>query len=91
MSTQNAFKTLFQRWPDSVPRRGIIVNKLGDNCPFKGYMLSNDVILLERTAPDALGARFVMVNFEEIKAVKLVDPLGAEALNSLGFEGRLSQ
>jgi len=62
---------------------------------FRGSVLASVVAaasmgLLERQAPDALGARFVMLLYDAVEAVKLIDPLKAEAFAPLGFEGRLS-
>ena len=54
-------------------------------------MLTEDVLLLERTVPDAQGARFVLMKFDTIATIKVIDPLGVDAFTAFGFEGKLSQ
>lgn len=90
METKNPYRELFVNWPDSLSRRGIVLNQLNEAIVFKGFMIKQDLLLLERQAPDAIGARFVMLEFSSIAAVKLVDPLKAENFTPIGFEGRLS-
>ncbi len=90
MDTPNPYRELFVQWPEAISRRGIVINQLNEAVVFKGFMIKQSMLLLERQAPDALGARFVLLDFNSIVAVKLVDPLKAESFMSLGFEGRLS-
>jgi hypothetical protein len=91
MDTPNPFRDLFLEWPDSLSRRGIVINQLNEAVVFKGFMIKQSMLLLERQAPDALGARFVLLDFNSIAAVKLIDPLKAESFKPLGFEGRFAQ
>ncbi len=53
--------------------------------PFKNFWLKNSMLLLERTIPDAMGARFVLLSFEAVMAVKFTDPLRAEEIAAAGF------
>lgn len=86
----DVWRKMFREWPRSIPRRGIVINSLNEALPFKGFMLSGDVVLLQRTNPDSLGARYLLVPFAEIALVKLTDPLGQEAFDSAGYEGKLA-
>lgn len=90
MPVDQPFRKLFSTWPETISRRGVVVTTLNEAIAFKGFMLKEDMLLLERQAPDAMGARFVMLEYGAIAAVKLVDPLKQEAFVPLGFEGRLS-
>lgn len=91
MATELAMRTLLERWPDAVPRRGIVVTTLNEASPFKSFMLSAEMAMFERVNPDPLGARYVMVPYSSIAAIKLVNPTNAAAFNSLGFEGKLAE
>ncbi|MEM6507642.1 MAG: hypothetical protein AAF711_19575 [Planctomycetota bacterium] len=91
MPDTNSFRELFANWPASLPRRGVVVSTLNEATPFKGFMLKADMIVLERQNPDTMGSRFILMPFEGISAVKLIDPLKAEAFAPLGFEGQFSQ
>ena len=84
------WRSLFTNWPENMSRRGIVVTTLNEAITFKGFMIKEQMLLIERQNPDALGARFVMLQFDAIAAVKLVDPLKAEDFAPLGFQGRLS-
>lgn len=84
------WKAWFNDWPESIPRRGIVVNSLDEAMPFKGFMVRGDTVLLERTNPDTLGARFLLVPFAEVAVVKFVDPLKQALFEDAGFRGRLS-
>jgi hypothetical protein len=54
-------------------------------------MMRGDFLLIERTSPDSLGGRFLVIPFDEISTVKFTDPLKQPALEAAGFEGQLSQ
>jgi hypothetical protein len=85
------WKQCFASWPQDLPRRGVIVTNFSEQIPFQGFMASEGMVLLERNAPDALGARFVMIPYQGIQALKIVDVAKATALNALGFEGQLTR
>jgi hypothetical protein len=84
------WRRLFEQWPVGLPQRGLVVNRLDEQIPFKSYMLRGEIVLLERTNPDTLGARFLLVPFTEVSLVKLIDPLKQELLEAAGFRGKLS-
>ena len=90
MTVEESWKQLFGNWPEAISRRGIVVTTLNETMPFKGFMIKPEMLLLERQNPDSLGARFIMLRYDAIAAVKLVDPLKAESFTPLGFTGRLS-
>lgn len=90
-AAENPYRQLFLNWPDSLAKRGIIVSTLNETMPFKGFMVRKEMLLLERQNPDSLGARFILMQYEDIAAVKLVDPLKTETFLPLGFVGKMSQ
>ena len=73
-------------WPEGFPRQGIIVSNLNEAMPFKNFWLKGDMLLLERTVPDALGGRFLLLGFDIINSVKITCPLTSDMVASSGFE-----
>ena len=91
MSSTEVWKSLFSRWPASLPRKGLITSTLNEAMPFKGFMIKDDLLLLERTTPDASGGRFILLGYDAINSVKFVDPLGESAFAEAGFVGQFAQ
>jgi hypothetical protein len=85
------WKNFFNNWPAGIQRRGLLVTSLNEPVPFKGFMVKEDVLLLERTNPDSMGGRFVMVAFDAINLVKLIDPLKESVFSAAGFLGKLAK
>ncbi len=91
MSHAQDWKTLFTDWPAAIPRRGIVTNSLNEVMPFKAFMIRGDMLFLERTNPDALGGRFIFLNFGGIDSVKLTDPIKEADIAAAGFAGKLAK
>jgi len=91
MTGQTTWKETFANWPAGIPRRGILTSALNESTPFKSFMIKEDMLLLERTNPDPLGARFILLGFDTISVVKLTDPLKESVFTAAGFTGTLSK
>ena len=91
MTAQNAWKSTFTNWPTGIPRRGLVVNSLNEATPFKSFMIKDDTVLLERSNPDSLGARYILIGFESINSVRFIDPIKESIFIGAGFIGKLSQ
>ena len=91
MTANSVWKQVFSDWPAGIPKRGIMVTTLNEAIPFKGFMIREELLLLERVNPDSLGARFVLLNFEAINCVKLTDPLKEPVFTAAGFLGKLAK
>jgi hypothetical protein len=91
MSSQTNWKDVFAKWPAALPRRGVLVSTLNEVTPFKSFLLRDDTLLLERTNPDPLGGRYILMGFDAVHMVKLVDPLTEATLTSAGFTGQLAK
>ncbi len=76
----------FLAWPAELPRRGVLVTQFGEQIPFSNFLASPQLLLLERTNPDSLGSRKIMLPYEEVAAVKFTDVLKGKAFQPLGFE-----
>src|SRR6185436_14497568 len=68
MNSGEYWRMLFESWPSTLPRRGLLITTFGEAIPFVGYLLSPGIVLLDRDKPDSLGARKVMVAYEAISA-----------------------
>jgi hypothetical protein len=90
-TVENPWRELFLKWPSSIPKRGVLVSTLNESTPFKSFLMKGEVLLLERTNPDAMGARFVIVTCDAIHMVKLTEPLKEDAFTSAGFTGHFAK
>ena len=81
-----AWKLLFQRWPASIPKQGIVVTSLNEPVNFVSFQVSEHTVLLERDRPDVMGARTVIVPWQEIVAVKLTTPIEPSKFKDMGFK-----
>jgi hypothetical protein len=84
------WRDLFTSWPAAIPRRGVLVSTLNEQIPFKGFLIKGQTLLLERTNPDPVGTRFIVLAFDAIHMLKVTDPLKESVLAAAGYEGKLS-
>lgn len=87
VSSSKDMRRIFAEWPVSIPKAGLIVTTFGESIPFCSFMLSGDLLLIERKTPDAQGARRVIVSFDVINAVKILDPIEMPRFTAMGFQG----
>ncbi len=88
-SPSNApWKNFFTHWPAGLARRGYAVTTLNESIPFKGFVVSGEMVAFDRTNPDPVGSRFIVVEFTAIALLKIIDPITADALVPLGFTGK---
>ena len=86
MDNNQAWKAFFQQWPAGIPQRGVLVTCFGEQIAFVGFLTSNDMLVIERQAPDTVGARKVVLPFAKIDAVKVVDPVKIQVFTAAGFQ-----
>jgi hypothetical protein len=91
MTSEQTWKHVFMNWPAGIQRRGVLVTTLNEALPFKSFLIKDDLLLLERTNPDPLGARYIMLPYDVVNSVRLVDPLKESVFTGAGFLGKLSQ
>jgi hypothetical protein len=89
MATGLNWQQYFQNWPPEVPPRGILVTNLNEQVPFDGFLTSDTMLLLQRKTPDNIGARKVLLAYDQVAAVKFVDVVRAKAFEAAGFAGKL--
>ena len=86
METAEAWRAIFENWPEVIPREGILVTKFQESIPFSNFLISGGILLLERDKPDSIGARKVMVAYDAISAVKLTTPMELARFQVMGFQ-----
>jgi hypothetical protein len=64
---------------------------LNEAIPFKSFMVKGEMLLLERTNPDPMGTRFIILDYQAIHLVKLIDPLKEELFAAAGFSGHFAK
>jgi len=76
---------VFSRWPSGVPQRGILVTLFGEQIPFSAFLYRDGILFVERTTPDQLGGRAILIPFDQIAAVKFLDVVKTKSLEPYGF------
>jgi hypothetical protein len=83
---EEAWIQVLKRWPQEIPREGIIVTSFGESIEFISYMLLGTVLLLERSKPDMQNARRVMVQLGDVAMIKVTNPIDIERFTTFGFQ-----
>lgn len=86
METAEAWKSLFESWPQAVPRQGLLVTDFQETIPFVNFLISGGAVMVERDKPDTYGARKVIVAYSAISAVKLTSPTELARFQVMGFQ-----
>lgn len=89
MEAAQAWHDFFKRWPKGLATKGILVTTAGEAIPFAGFLVSPTMVLLDRPAPDSIGARKVLVPFQAISVLKIAEVVKAAPFLEVGFEGKL--
>jgi len=85
MDTSEYWRAFFDFWPENIDRQGAILTKTGESIRFEGFMLSPGILLCERSAPDASGARKAFISYDQIEMVKLPTTLPIEEFKAMSF------
>jgi len=84
--TADAWRMMFENWPQSIPRKGMIFSKQNENIPFTDFLVSNSLLLVDRGTPDAHGARKVVIGMDQIAALKLAGTQPMSDFQGMGFQ-----
>lgn len=85
MDAAEYWRKCFENWPTDVERRGVIVTNFDEPIGFEAFSTSGDMLLVERRTPDTVGARMVIVPFQNILALKIVDVVKMKSFQCMGF------
>lgn len=86
MDAVTSWKDVFCRWPAEMPRRGVLVVSFGEQIPFSSFSTGEAFLLLERHSPDAMGARMILLPYDKVLGLKIVDVVKAKSFQSFGFD-----
>lgn len=85
------FHRILTEWPVSIERKGIIITSFGESVPFVEYMLSGNLVLLDRGVPDTAGARRVIIAIDSIVGIKITDAIEMARFTVLGFQAGMAR
>lgn len=85
MDAGEIWRQCLAQWPADVARRGVLVTAYGEQIPFDAFAVSQDMLLVERRTPDTVGARMVLIAFQHIQAIKIVDVVKTKSFAPMGF------
>lgn len=85
MDSAESWRSLFDSWPEQIDRRGAVLSKQGESLWFDNFLVSANILLLERNAPDASGARKAFIGYESIAMIKLPTTADLKELQAMGF------
>jgi hypothetical protein len=83
------WQELFENWPSKLSRRGTLVVSFGDQIPFCGFSTKDGLLLIQRSTPDSVGARQLVIPYSEIVALKITEVVAGNAFAEAGFAGEL--
>lgn len=86
METTESWKSMFESWPEAVPKQGMLVTKFGETVTFTNFLVSGGILLVQKDKPDSHGARKMMIAYDAISAVKLSDPGELARYQVMGFQ-----
>ena len=79
------WRQFFASWPAGLNQTGVIVASNAEQVPFVSFLMAEHIVMLERPAPDTVGARKVVMPYSKIDAIKITDPVGNEVFAKAGF------
>lgn len=83
--TTSIWRDFFQSWPTEMPQRGVLVTNYQEQVQFVGFLMTEQMLMLERMAPDANGGRRLLIPFGNILGVKITDPVKNEVFTQAGY------
>lgn len=83
-------ESVLTTWPTKLPRRGVAGTKQGEQIVFADFSTGHGCVLLQRATPDSMGAREVILPFEQVALIKLTDTQTPEMHQEMGFEAPAS-
>ena len=58
----------------------------GEQIPFDSFMPGDSLLIVDRSVPDTIGARKIVIPYSNIEAVKFTDVVKNKAFIAQGFE-----
>ena len=86
-SVAHVWRDFFHNWPRGFARKGVVISSSQEQVPFVDFVANDEVLILERPTPDAVGGRRVALPFARIELLKFTEPLKTQELLAVGFRG----
>jgi hypothetical protein len=84
-SVAQVWRDLFHNWPRGFARKGVVISSSQEQVPFVDFVANDEVLILERPTPDAVGGRRVALPFARMELLKFTEPLKTQELLAVGF------
>ncbi len=82
----SAWKEFFSNWPPEMLHDGILVTSFNESIRFSGFMMGETLLLLQRRTPDSLGSRTVVLSYDNVAALKILEVVKPATFLSVGFQ-----
>jgi hypothetical protein len=79
------WREFFDKWPRSISRRGVLITSFGEHFNFSEFITSDVYLMIRRETPDIDGTRTIVLDYDGIRAVKIIDLLKPNTLTEFGF------
>lgn len=86
---KNIWLDLLERWPKDVPHKGVIMTELNESISFVGFAYDDNMVVVQRQTPDAIGARQVIIPFTSISYLKITAIVLPKSFADFGFKGSM--
>ncbi len=82
----SAWKEFFNNWPPEMLHDGVLITSFNESIRFSGFMTGETLLLLQRRTPDSLGARTVVLSYDNVSALKILEVVKSTTFLSVGFQ-----
>jgi len=83
------FHRILSEWPVSIERKGILLTSFGESVPFVEFMLSGNLVLVDRGVPDTSDSRRVILAIDTIVGIKIAGAIEMARFTTMGFQGNI--
>jgi len=80
---------LFRDFPSDMPRKGVLIVSFNEQILFDGFLVRKGMLLVQRKTPDTVATRQVVVPYDQILGLKIVDIVEPKTFTKWGFQGTL--
>lgn len=85
MDAAQNWQRIFEGWPASMPKQGMLATTFGEVVTFINFMTTEGILLIELPRPDSNDARKIMIAYSAILAVKSSTTADFAKFKDFGF------
>ena len=86
VSSPKNWHEFFTKWPKSLSHRGVLITSYGEHFTYTDFVASDAYLVAIRETPDIDGARTIVLDYEGIRAVKILDSIKTGTFAEFGFD-----